>query len=234
MRNVKIILSKELHSLFNSPIAYIIIVVFLLLSGWFFTNNLFLQNVASLRSVFEITPFLLLFFAPAVTMRTIAEEKKVGTIELLLTKPIKDQDIIIGKFLAAWSFFALTLIPTLPYLITIFFLGKVDVGPIIGGYLGLLLVGGGFLAIGIVGSTLTENQVVAFIISFLIMFILFMLDKVVVFLPTSIASVLEYLGIDYHFANIARGVVDSRDLIYYFSLMGFSLTVAAVLLKRRT
>lgn len=233
MRNVNIILAKELRSMFNSPIAYIIMVVFLLLSGWFFTNTLFLQNVASLRSVFETIPFLLLFIAPAITMRMISEERKVGTIELLLTKPVKDQDIIIGKFLASWVFFALALIPTLMYLITILFLGKVDAGPIIGGYLGLLLLGGGFLALGIVGSTLTENQVVAFIVSFLIVFVLFIIDKVIIYLPGSLASILEYLGIEYHFSNIARGVIDTRDLIYYISLIGFSLLVGTALLERK-
>jgi len=233
MKNIRIILSKELGSFFNSPIAYIIIVVFILLSGYFFTNSLFLQNVASLRSVFELTPFLLVFFAPAITMRMIAEERKTGTIELLLTKPVKDSEIIVGKFLAAWLFFAIALLPTLVYLVTVMFLGKIDSGPVIGGYAGLLLVGGSFLALGIVGSTLTENQVVAFIVSFLIMFVFFMFDKIVMYLPGTLASVVEYLGIDYHFSNIARGVVDTRDLVYYVSLIGFSLLVGTVLLERR-
>lgn len=233
MQNIRIIFAKEMRSLFNSPIAYIIMVVFVLLSGWFFTNGLFLQNIASLRSVFELTPFFLLFFAPAITMRMISEERKVGTIELLLTKPVRDAEIIVGKFAAAWLFFALALLPTLTYLVTIVFLGKIDPGPVIGGYLGLLLVGGGFLALGIVGSTLTENQVVAFILSFLIMFILFMVDKIVIYLPGTLASIFEYLGIDYHFSNIARGVIDTRDLVYYLSLIGFSLLVGTTLLQRR-
>lgn len=233
MRNINIILAKELRSMFNSPVAYIIMVVFLLLSGWFFTNSLFLQNVASLRSVFETIPFLLLFIAPAITMRTISEERKVGTIELLLTKPVMDHDIIVGKFLAAWIFFALALLPTLMYLITILFLGSIDPGPVIGGYLGLLLLGGGFLSLGIVGSTLTENQVVAFIVSFLIVFTLFIIDKVIMYFPGSIASVIQYLGIEYHFSNIARGVIDSRDLVYYISLIGFSLLLSSALLERK-
>ena len=233
MRNINTILVRELRSLFNSATAYIIMVVFLGLSGWFFASSLFLQNVASLRSVFETTPFLLLFFAPAITMRTISEEKKVGTIELLLTKPVKDQDIVIGKFLASWFFFMIALVPTLVYLVSLLMVGKVDAGPIVGGYLGLLLLGGGFLALGIIGSALSENQVVAFIVSFLIMFSFFIVDKIVAFLPVSVATVVEYLGIDYHFSNIARGVIDSRDLVYYVSLIGFSLFVATSLLERR-
>jgi ABC-2 type transport system permease protein len=233
MRNVSIILAKELRSMFNSPVAYIIMVVFLLLSGWFFTNSLFLNNVASLRAVFETTPFLLLFFAPAITMRTISEERKVGTIELLLTKPINDLEIVLGKFFAVWIFFALTLFPTLVYLVTLMFLGNVDPGPIIGGYLGLLLLGGGLLALGMIGSALTENQVVAFIVSFLIVFVFFIIDKVIIYLPVSLASIVQYLGIEYHFNNIARGVIDTRDLIYYFSLIGFSLLIGIALLERR-
>jgi ABC-2 type transport system permease protein len=233
MHNVRIIFAKELRSFFNSPIAYIIIIVYLLLAGWFFTQSLFLQNVASLRAVFELTPFLLLFFAPAITMRLVSEERKAGTIELLLTKPIRDGEIITGKFLAAWALFAITLLPTLVYLLTIVVLGKVDPGPVIGGYVGLLLVAGGFLALGLVGSTLTENQIVAFIISFLIVFVLFLLDKVIAYLPGGLATVLEYLGIDYHFANIARGVIDTRDLIYYISLIGFSLLIGTHFLERR-
>ena len=233
MENIRIILLKELRSFFNSPIAYVIMVVFALLAGYFFTTGLFLQNVASMRAIFELIPFLLLFFAPAITMRMISEERKTGTIELLLTKPVKDGEIIVGKFLAAWLFFLIALAPTLVYLVTVMFLGKIDLGPVIGGYLGLLLVGGGFLALGIVGSTLTENQVVAFILSFLIMFIFFMLDKVVMYLPGTVASIVEYLGIDYHFSNIARGVVDTRDLVYYVSLIGFSLLVATELLERK-
>lgn len=233
MRNVGIIVTKELRSMFNSPVAYIVMVVFLLLSGWFFTNTLFLNNVASLRSVFETTPFLLLFFAPAITMRAISEERKSGTIELLLTKPVNDHDIILGKFLASWAFFALTLVPTLIYLVILLFLGSVDAGPIIGGYLGLLLLGGGFLSLGIIGSALTENQVVAFIVSFLIVFVFFIIDKAIVYLPVSVASIVQYLGIDYHFTNIARGVVDTRDLVYYVSLISFSLLVGTALLARR-
>lgn len=233
MRNIKIILGKELRSFFNSPVAYIIIVVFLLILGWFFTNSLFVQNLATLRTVFEFTPFLMLFFAPAITMRMISEERKSGTLELLLTKPVRDSEIIIGKFFAAWILFALALLPTLFYCGTIVLLGKIDPGPLIGGYLGLFLVGGGFLALGIVGSTLTENQVVAFIVSFLIVFAFYMLDKVLIYFPSEIASILQYLGIDYHFANVARGVVDTRNLIYYISLIGFALIFATAMLERR-
>ncbi|HEY6192967.1 MAG TPA: ABC transporter permease subunit [Bacteroidota bacterium] len=236
--NIKYIFLKELRSFFNSPVAYIVIVVYLVILGWFFTSNLFISNLATLRTVFEMTPFLLLFFAPAMTMRLISEEKKSGTLELLITKPIQEGEIIAGKFLAAWALYFFTLLPTLCYYGTVAAVGSLDAGSVIGGYLGLLLVGGVFLAISVFGSSVTENQVVAFIVSLFIVFVLFMLDKVLFYLPTSvgiipIGSILQFISIDYHFSNIARGVIDSRDLVYYASAVGFSLLLATVVLQKR-
>ena len=231
--NIKYIFLKELRSYFNSPVAYIVLVVFLVILGWFFTSNLFIMNISSLRTVFEITPFLLLFFAPAMTMRLISEEKKTGTLELLLTKPVKEYEIIAGKFLAAWTLYFFTLLPTLSYYISVAIIGKLDIGPVIGGYLGLMFVGAVFLSISVFGSSITENQVVAFIVSFLIVFALFMLDKILLYVPSHLATTLEYLSIDYHFSNIARGVLDSRDLIYYASAVGFSLLMGTIALQKR-
>ncbi len=231
--NIKYIFLKELRSFFNSPVAYIVIVVFLVILGWFFTSNLFIANISTLRTVFEMTPFLLLFFAPAITMRLISEEKKSGTLELLITKPVTESEIITGKFLAAWALYFFTLLPTFCYYITVSFIGTLDIGPVIGGYLGLLFVGAVFLAVSVFGSSITENQVVAFIVSFLVVFGLFMLDKVLFYLPASLATYLEYLSVDYHFSNIARGVIDSRDLIYYVSAVGFSLMLGTAVLQKR-
>lgn len=233
MENIKTIFAKELRSFFDSAMAYIIIVVFVGLLGWFFTSSLFLANISTLRTFFETAPFLLLFFGPAITMRLISEEKKAGTIELLATKPVKDFEIIIGKFLAGWALYAIALIPTLMYYFTIAMLGTIELGPVVGGYLGLLLVGGVFISVGVFGSTLTENQVVAFIVSFLLVFILFILDKILLFVPGSLASVFEYLSIDYHFSNIARGVIDTRDLIYYFSAIGIMIYLSTIILGKR-
>jgi ABC-2 type transport system permease protein len=231
--NVRTIFSKELRSFFNSPVAYIVIVVFLVILGWFFTSNLFIANISSLRTVFEMTPFLLLFFAPAITMRLITEEEKSGTLELLITKPVRESEIIVGKFLAAWALYVFTLAPTLCYYVIVSLIGHLEIGPVVGGYLGLLLVGGVFLAVSIVGSALTENQVVAFIVSFLIVFGLFMLDKVLIYLPVSLATVFEYISVDYHFSNIARGVIDSRDIIYYGSAVTFLLMLGTAILQKR-
>lgn len=231
--NIKYIFLKELRSFFNSPVAYIVIVVFLVILGWFFTSNLFIANVSTLRTVFEMTPFLLLFFAPAITMRLISEEKKSGTLELLITKPVKEYEIITGKFLAAWALYFFTLLPTLCYYVTVSLIGSLDIGPVVGGYLGLMFVGAVFLAVSVFGSSITENQVVAFIISFLIVFGLFMLNKVLFYLPSSLATPLEYLSVDYHFSNIARGVIDSRDLLYYASAIGISLMMGSIVLQKR-
>jgi ABC-2 type transport system permease protein len=231
--NVMPIFRRELRSYFNSPVAYVVIVVFLSIIGWFFTSNMFLMNIASMRVMFELVPLVFLFFVPAVTMRLLAEEKKSGTLELLTTKPVRDVEIVLGKFLAAWALLAATLAPTLLYVITIASLGSLDPGPVVTGYIGLLLMGGVYIALGVLASSLTENQIIAFIISFLFVLVLFLLDKILIYVPDAFASTLEYLAIDHHFSNIARGVIDSRNIIYFISLLGFSLYLATVSLERR-
>ena len=233
MNNIITIYKKELRSYFTSPVAYIVMVVFLIITGWFFTNGLFLANVVSMRSVFDIIPFILLFFIPAISMRTFAEEKKSGTIELLLTKPITDYDIVIGKFLSTLSLAAITFLPTLVYVVSLKFLGPLDIGSIISAYIGLVLMCGIYVGIGLFASSLTENQVIAFIVSFLIVFILFMMNKILVFIPAPFNSILEYISSDYHFTSIARGVLDTRDLIYYFSGIYIMLLLTKTSLESR-
>lgn len=233
LSNVMPIFRREVRSYFNSPVAYVVIIVFLSIVGWFFTNTMFLMNIASMRVMFELIPIVFLFFVPAITMRLLAEERKSGTLELLTTKPVRDVEIILGKFLAAWALMGATLAPTLLYVIVIGSIGELDPGPVITGYLGLLLMGGVYIALGILASSLTENQIVAFITSFLMVLALFMLDKVLMYVPGTFAGTLEYLGIDHHFGNIARGVIDSRNIIYFLSLLGFSLYLATVSLERR-
>jgi ABC-2 type transport system permease protein len=233
LSNVYPIYTRELRSYFNSAVAYVVIVVFLAILGWFFTSNLFLMNVATMRVVFELVPLIFLFFVPAITMRLLAEEKKSGTLELLTTKPVRDVEIVLGKFFAAWTLLAAALAPTLLYLITIMSLGKVDIGPVFSGYLGLFLMGGVYIAVGILASSLTENQIIAFILSFLMVFVLFILDKILMYVPEALTSTLEFMAIDYHFSNIVRGVIDTRNLIYFGSLLGFSLYLATVSLERR-
>ncbi len=232
-RNIGTIFRKELRSYFNSAVAYVVIVVFLAIVGWFHTSNLFLMNIASLRLLFEVVPIVFLFVIPAITMRLLAEEKKTGTIELLATKPLSDAEVVLGKFLAAWALIAAALLPTLIYYLTIAMLGTVDNGPIIGGYLGLLLLAGVFVAVGLLASSFTDNQIVAFIVGFLMVFAFYMLDKVLMYVPGWMTSIVEYLGADFHFSNIARGVIDSRDIVYFLSVLGFTLFLSVVSLERR-
>lgn len=233
LANVWTIFKKELRSYFNSAVAYVVIVVFLAIVGWVYTSSMFLINVASLRMLFEWIPLVFLFVIPAITMRLLAEEKKAGTIELLTTKPLHDWEIVLGKFLAAWALVGIALLPTLIYYITIVFIGDVDHGPVIGGYLGLLMMAGVYVSVGLLASSVTENQIVAFIFGLLMMFALFMLDKVLIFVPDFMTSVVEYLGVDFHFSNIARGVIDSRDIVYFASVLGFMLYLSVVSLERR-
>lgn len=231
--NIYPIYRRELQSYFNSPIAYVVIVVFLAIVGWFFINSLFLANIATLTSVFEVVPWVFIGFVPAITMRLLAEEKKTGTIELLSTKPIKDIEIVLGKFLAAWTLLTAALAPTVIYAFVILSLGNVDLGPVVAGYMGLFLMGGVYIAVGLFASSLTENQIVAFIVTLLIVLGLFLVDKMLIFLPEGLATILEFISVDYHFSSIARGVIDSRDIIYFLSILGFSLLMTTLSLERR-
>ena len=203
MKNIKTIYSKELKSYFNSPVAYIVIIVFLVIVGWFFTNGFFQYNYATLRAMFDMVPFVFLFFIPAITMRSFSEEKKQGTIELLLTKPVMDYELVVGKFLAAFVLTLIALLPTIIYLAAVIYLGSVDPGPIIGGYLGLILMASVYIGIGILASSLTENQVIAFIISFVVIFAMYMMGKILVQVSPTLVSAIEYISTDYHYTNIS-------------------------------
>jgi ABC-2 type transport system permease protein len=231
--HIAIFCKKELKSFFDSPIAYIVITIFLLISGWFFFSDLFLVNQASLRNLFGIIPFIFMFFVPAVTMRLISEEKRSGTIEVLLTLPVKDYEIILGKFLAGLILIVVAVILTLVYTFTLSGLGDLDFGSVVSGYVGLIFLGATYLSIGLFTSSLTQNQIVAFITSFVIIFALYMLDKALIFMPNFLVSFFEYLSVDYHFSNISRGVIDSRDVIYYLSLVFFFLFLAVRALENR-
>ncbi|MCP4647365.1 MAG: ABC transporter permease subunit, partial [bacterium] len=223
---VSAIFKKEMKSYFGSPMAYIVLSVFLIITGWFFTLNLFKENLAHLRSIFDILPFLLVIYAPAISMRLLAEERKSGTMELLVTLPVRDFDLIFGKFLAAFTLYAVGLGFTLIYALTVMVLGQAEIGPMFAGYIGLLLCGGVYLAFGVLGSAVTENQIVAFILSFLLSGIFAILIFSAMIVPTPIADVIQYLSTTYHFQNVARGVLDSRDVIYFLSMIFFALLLS--------
>jgi ABC-2 type transport system permease protein len=231
MRTFYAIFKKEFRSYFNSPIAYICITVFLIVSNWWFLSlrGFFVVGQASMRGFFGLMPMMFLFFVPAISMRMWAEEKKLGTMEILMTLPVKDYQVVLGKFFASFCFLALTVVLTFPLIITIAVLGDPDGGPIIGSYLGVLLMGAAYLAIGLFISSLTENQVIAFLISMAIIFILMIIGADMVlfsvddFLGGFLVPIFSYLSLWKHFDSIGRGVIDSRDLIYYFSVTGFFL-----------
>ncbi len=166
-------------------------------------------------------------------MRLLSEERKSGTIELLFTMPISDLEIILGKYFAGLGLIVVGLLFTLPYSLTIIVLGEPDVGMLITGYLGLILMGAAYVAIGIFASTISKNQVVAFIIAFMIIFFLWLINKFLMLIPPPLIPILQYLSIDYHYENIGRGVIDSRDLAYYLSLVVFMLSLAKLSLESR-
>ena len=233
-RHVGLIFRKEMAAYFNSPVAYITLVVFLLIGGWFFSSSFFLINESDLRVLFAIIPIIYLFFIPAVSMGLIAREKNTVTMEMLVTCPLEDWEVVVGKYLAAVALIGVGLLFTLFHLLTLALVAtNLDPGAIFAGYLGLLLVGGVYAAAGIFCSAVTSNQITAFILSFLIVFVFFILDKMLLFAPTFLAALLQYLSIDYHLSNISRGVIDSRNLIYFGSAIGLFLMLAVKVLEMR-
>jgi ABC-2 type transport system permease protein len=225
MSNILAIFKKEFRGYFASPIAYIYLIVYLILTGFLFFRVFFLNGQASLRLFFDILPWVFLFFVPAVAMRMWAEEKRTGTIELLMTLPVKDREAVIGKYLAALVFLVVSLVLTFPLPVIAASLGKLDPGPLWGGYLGAVLMGAAYLAIGVFVSSITRNQIVAYIVGVSFIFVLFIMstDVILFAAPHFLVPLLEYLGLSTHFDSVGRGVVDSRDLVYYASLVGFFL-----------
>ena len=217
------ICNKELKDYFISPIAYIVISIFLLVTGWFFFTTFFYYNQADLRNFFGLLPITFAFLIPAVTMRLFSEEMNVGSYELLITLPVTFKDVLLGKFLAGVLFVAAALLPTLAYPICIAFMGQLDWGPVAGGYLGALLLGAAFVAVGLFSSSLTRNQIIAFIVAMAICFSLTLIDKMLFFFPGSLLGIIGYLGADSHFQNIAKGIVDSRDILYFLSVVFIGL-----------
>jgi ABC-2 type transport system permease protein len=219
---------KEALAYFNSPVAYIVSLVFLSITGYFFAQPLFLANLSSLDTFTDMAPLLLVFFMPAVTMRLYAEEHKEGTFELLSTFPVASEAVLVAKFLAAVTLLAFALAGTLAYPLTIAALGRLDWGAAFGIYLGLFLTGSALAAAGLFTSTLTRNQIVAFVLAFLIGFGLYVVGKLAPWTPEPLMPLVSFLGVDAHMGNLGRGVLDSRDLLYYASLIGLFLFLSHV------
>jgi ABC-2 type transport system permease protein len=233
MRQAVLIFKKEFKDYFTSPIAYIVIAIFLLLTGWLFFSTFFVYDQVDLRRFFNLLPFLFAIVVPIITMRLFSEELNVGSYELLLTMPVTHIDIILGKFFAGTALVAAILLPTLSYPIFISFLGEMDWGVVFGSYVGALLLGGAYAAIGLFASSLTRNQIIACIVGMVICAILAIVDKMLFFFPQPILSTVAYLSAVTHFENIAKGIVDSRDLVYFLSVIFIGLYATQLVMQEK-
>jgi len=223
--NIKPIFKREFVSYFNSPIAYIFVAVFLIIINFLFFQRFFLNGQANMREWFGLIPWLLLLLAPAITMRSWAEEKKTGTVEFLLTLPIRDWEVVVAKFLSAFSFLILVFIFSLTLPITIGRIGDLDIGVVVAGYIGAILMGGMYLSLGLLLSSFTSNQIVSFLLSLSVLFILFFIgsNNVISFLSGPLAVIIQFVSTATHFNSIVKGIFDTRDLIYYVSFTALFL-----------
>ena len=237
MRSILIITKRELGSFFDSLIAYIILILFLGFSGfftWIYGSDIFLVGQASLRSFFNIAYWTLFFFIPAITMRMLAEENKSGTIELLLTKAVTDRQVVLGKFLACFLLVAIAILSTLPYYITLANIGNVDHGAIISGYLGLLLMSATYVSIGLYTSSVTNNQIIAFLLALAVgLFFQLIFNVLAGNFSGFWGSLFQSLSLSTHFDSMQRGVIDTKDLIYFFSLIVLGIRLSEMSLTKR-
>jgi ABC-2 type transport system permease protein len=228
MRNAITIARRELNAYFISPVAYVVIAGFLVIAGYFFTLILFYSREATLRYLFSNLTTILLFVAPVLSMRLLAEEQRSGTIELLLTAPVRDWEVVLGKWVAAFVFWLIMLVPTAIYPILLSRYGNPDVLPMVTGYLGIILLGGTLLALGTLTSALTQNQIVAAVLGVGLTLLLWLIGAVGDFVGPAFSGFFQYLALSTHFSDLARGVVDTKHIVYYLSV-----TVAALFLATR-
>ncbi len=241
MKNILTIMRRELASYFATPVAYVFINIFLVLAGWFtfYIGGFYERGQADLAPFFSYLPWLYLFLIPAITMRLWAEERRSGTVELLLTLPVTMLEAVVGKFLAAWAFTGLALALTFPLWITVNYLGDPDNGAIFAGYVGSFLLAGAFLAIGACVSAATRNQVVAFILTVVICFLFLLsghpgvLAAFSAWAPDVLVSAIASLSFLTHFDAISKGVIDLRDLIYFGLVIAIFLAANAIVLDLR-
>ncbi len=233
MRQALLIFNKEFKDYFISPIAYIVIAIFLMVSGWLFFSTFFINGQVELRHFFSLLPFTFALIVPVITMRLFSEELNVGSYEILLTMPVTFFDIILGKFLAGTALVAAILAPTLSYPIFISFLGELDWGVVAGSYIGALLMGAAYVAIGLFASSLTRNQIIACIVGMVVCAVLAIIDKMLFFVPRSILPIAAYLSAAIHFENVAKGIVDSRDILYFFSIMFLGLYATHLVMQEK-
>lgn len=233
MRQVLLIFNKEFKDYFNSPIAYIVIALFLAVTGWLFFSTFFVYGQVDLRRFFNLLPLLFALVVPIITMRLFAEELHIGSYELLLTLPVTFRDIILGKFLAAVAFVAAILLPTAVYAVSISFFGDLDWGVVLGSYIGALFLGAAYAAIGLFASSLTRNQIIACMVAMVICVLLAIVDQMLFFFPQGILDVVSYLSANAHFQNISKGIVDSRDIVYFLSVIFLGLYTTNLVMQEK-
>jgi ABC-2 type transport system permease protein len=233
MNNTLAVAKREFTSYFDSPIAYLVVAVYLVISGALFFTELFIGQQADMRPFFALAPLLFFIITPFLTMRLLAEERSQGTLELLLTMPVTDWQVVLGKFLATMGLISVLLLLTLPFPISVSRLGSLDKGTVVAGYVGMLLMCGSYAAIGLMASAFTKNQIIAALIALGIGFGLWILGQLVQVLGPSVAPFCNAISIERRFQNIARGVIDTRDVFYYFSMIFGCLLVAQTTLESR-
>lgn len=235
LTHVRAIYRRELSSYFDSPLAYIVVPVFLTLVGGFslFFQDLLGGGIATMRPVFFWSSIFMLLLTPAVTMRLFAEEHRTGSIELLVTLPVSESAIVLGKFLAAFTLVSVAIVLTLTYPLTLAMLSNIDMGPVFGGYIGLFALGAAFTAIGTAASVGTRNQIIAFLVALGISTLPFASGFALSQVPAGLLPMVQFLSFETHFNNLSRGVIDSRDLLFYASIVGLFLHIAVFGLERR-
>lgn len=241
LRNVLALARRELGFYFNSPIAYVVLSAFFIACGtWLFAmddpdtgRSFFDENQASMRKLFDAIPLFFVFLVPAISMRLIAEEKRTGTIELLVSWPVSDAQIVLGKYLGGLAFVAIALLGTVPLVFLVGSLGRLDVGTVLGGYFGLLLVGAAYLALGLMTSAWTKNQIIAYLLGALLAGLFYFIDGMGSTLASGADSALSALSFRAHFQNVARGVLDVRDFVFYGSFVAVALVITAQSLGAR-
>jgi ABC-2 type transport system permease protein len=233
MRNILAVAERELRSYFTSPVAYVVTALFLLMAGYLFALGLNITREASLRGLIQNVSVLFLFITPALTMRLLAEEQRTGTVELLLTNPVQEWQIVLGKFLGSLGLLLVMLGLTLLYPLFLFMFGNPDVGPVLAGYLGVVLQGAAFLAVGLWASSMTQNQIIAAIVAFGALLILWLSESLGQFLGGTVGTIVSYTSLINHFNEFPRGVINSKDVIYYVTVVAAGLVLSTVFLQSR-
>jgi ABC-2 type transport system permease protein len=233
VRNLWAVAQRELRSYFLSPLAYVVIALFLALAGYLFALILSNAREASLRGLVQNVSVLYLFIVPAISMRLLAEEQRTGTVELLLTNPVQEWEIVTGKFLASILLVLVMLACTLLFPLFLFIYGSPDKGPMITGYVGIFLQAAAFLSIGLWASSLTQNQIVAAIVSFALLLVFWLSDNLGQFLGGTIGQIVSYTSVNAHFQSFPQGVIQSNDVIYYLTLVVAGIVLSTLSLQSR-